>query len=258
MICDAHIHVGYYNRHGQDEPFYYSPRRICSVLKKCGVGEFIYSSTSMQTIGVDYEGVHREMLEVQRLFGRRAHPFLWMSRGYLKRDPTASMSLFGFYEGIKLHGLEMSWIVDSDKLEAVLETADRFHKPVMVHTGHGFNTKPHQYLPFIKSHPNVRFNLAHGCPLREALECLYNAPNVYVDISCMSEADVEHLITCTIGERILWGTDFPTLAARSGESLTANMRRSILAYKLYSEYFDFEGNFHRYLRGECACEQAKA
>ena len=249
MICDAHIHVGYYNRLGQDGPFYYSPRRVCSVLKKCGVGEFIYSSTSMQTIGVDYEGVHREMLEVQRLFGHGAHPFLWVSRRYRRTDPSASLVRFGFYEGIKLHGLEMSWIVDSDKLEAVLETADRFNRPVMVHTGHGFNVCPLKYLPYVKKFPNTRFNFAHGCPLRETMQCLGEAPNLFVDISCMAEADIDLLANSVFTDRILWGTDFPTLAARSGESLTANMRRSVVAYRRLADRVDFEGNFHRFLKG---------
>ena len=249
MICDAHIHVGYYNRCGQDEPFYYSPRRVCSVLKKCGVDEFIYSSTSMQTHGVVYDDVHKEMLEVQRLFGCGAHPFLWISRGYLKQDATAAMVRFGFYEGIKFHGLEMSWIVDGDKLERILATADECKKPVMVHTGHGINVSPLKYLPYVKKHPNIRFNFAHGSPLRETMQCLSDAPNLFVDVSCMAEADVEHLANSAFADRILWGTDFPTLAARSGEPLTANMRRSIATYKRFAEVFDFSGNFHRYLKG---------
>lgn len=249
MICDAHIHVGYYNRYGQDEPFYYSPRRVCSVLKKCGVDEFIYSSTSMQTWGVVFDDVHKEMLEVQRLFGHGAHPFLWVSRGYLRTDPSASLVSFGFYEGIKLHGLEMSWIVDGDKLEPILMTAEKYNKPVMVHTGHGVNVSPLKYLPYIKKHPKVRFNFAHGCPLHETMQCLNEAPNLFVDVSCMSEADIEKLSNSVFTDRVLWGTDFPTLAARSGEPLTANMRRSIATYKRFADSFDFAGNFRWYLKG---------
>lgn len=250
MICDAHIHVGYFNRYGQDRPFYYSPRRVCSVLKKCGVDEFIYSSTSMQTYGVVFDDVHKEMLEVQRLFGRGAHPFLWVSRGYLKQDATASMVRFGFYEGIKLHGLDMSWIVDGEKLERILAAAEECKKPVIVHTGHGINVSPLQYLPYVKRHPGIRFNFAHGCPLSETMQCMHEAQNIFVDVSCMAEADIEHLCNSVFTDRILWGTDFPTLAARSGEPLTANMRRSLAAYNRLAERIDFAENFHRYLKGE--------
>ena len=250
MICDAHIHVGYYNRYGQDGPFYYSPRRVCSVLKKCGVGEFIYSSTSMQTVGVKFDDVHKEMLEVRRLFGNGAHPFLWVSRGYRRVDPAASLSHLGFYEGIKLHGLEMSWIVDDDKLESILATAEKYNKPVMVHTGHYLNTRPLKYLPYVLKHRGVRFNFAHGYPLDEVMQCLDVAQNVFVDVSCMSEIDAERLVNSAFTDRVLWGTDFPTLAARSGESLTANMRRSIATYNRFTDRIDFAGNFHRYLKGD--------
>lgn len=250
MICDSHIHVGYYNRYGQDEPFYYSPRRVYSVLKRCGVDEFIYSSTSMQTWGVVFDDVHTEMLEVKRLFGRGAHPFLWVSRGYRRTDPSASVVGFGFYEGIKLHGLDMSWIVDGDELERVLATAEECNKPVMIHTGHGINVSPLHYLPYVKRHPRVRFNFAHGCPLRDTMQCLHEVPNLFVDISCMPEADIEKLANSVFTDRILWGTDFPTLAARNGESLTASMRRSVAAYNRFADQFDFAGNFHQFLKRE--------
>ena len=250
MICDAHIHVGYYNRYGQAERYYYSPRRICTVLKKCGVDEFIYSSTSMQTIGVEYDGVHKEMLEVQRLFGCGAHPFLWVTRGYQRVDSAASMLRVGFYEGIKLHGLEMTWIVDGDKLERILDVAEECGRPVMLHTGHDINTAPRLWLPHVLRHPGIRFNFAHGNPLMETVRCLSAAHNIFVDVSCMSEADVEWLTNSVFTDRILWGTDFPALAARSGESLTANMKRSLASYRRFSGKVDFAGNFHRYLKGD--------
>lgn len=250
MICDAHIHVGYYNRYGQDEPYYYSPRRVCTVLKKCGVGEFIYSSTSMQTWGIDYEGVHREMAEVQRQFGSGAHPFLWVSRGYLRVDPSVSMLRFGFYEGVKLHGLEMTWIVDSDKLERVLCVAEECGRPVMLHTGYGVNASPRLWLPHVLRHPGIRFNFAHGSPLTETMRCLSEAQNIFVDVSCMSESDVEQLTDSVFTDRMLWGTDFPALAARSGEPLTANMRRNVATCRRFADRIDFAGNFHRYLKGD--------
>ncbi len=138
MICDAHIHVGYYNRKGREEPFYYSPRRICTVLKKCGVDEFIYSSTSMQTKGIDFDGVHREMREVQKIFGKGAHPFLWVTREYLSAHPKLPELGYGFYEGVKLHGLDGSrWATENEEaLEEVLSAAEKYDKPVMIHTGH--------------------------------------------------------------------------------------------------------------------------
>jgi len=48
VILDAHVHMGYYERRGSSEPWYYSPRRVLGVLDRCGVDEFIVSSTCAQ------------------------------------------------------------------------------------------------------------------------------------------------------------------------------------------------------------------
>ena len=48
MVCDAHIHMGYYPRAGYAELFYYSPLRIVGLMDRCDVDEFIVSSTCAQ------------------------------------------------------------------------------------------------------------------------------------------------------------------------------------------------------------------
>lgn len=252
MICDAHIHVGYYSRKGHIEPFYYSPRRICTILKKCAVDEFIYSSTSMQTHGIDYCGVDAEMREVQRLFGKGAHPFLWVTRRYLDSLTRVADIDFKFYEGIKLHGMDGShWATEEkDALEQVLVVADRFGMPVMIHTGTEEDSRPLNYLRFALLHPSVRFNFAHGRPLCEAEKCLEASANVFVDVSCMSADDVHKLIRDGWSNRLLWGTDFPALPASSGESLTRYMRKEIsVCNRLANGGIEFAANFRKYLKG---------
>ena len=75
MICDAHIHTGYYLRAGYAEPFYYSPRRIVGLMDRCGVDEFIVSSTCAQIDGISIADMIREAQEMKRLAGNRAHVF---------------------------------------------------------------------------------------------------------------------------------------------------------------------------------------
>lgn len=249
MICDAHIHVGYYSRIGHAEPFYYSPRRMCTVLKKCGVDEFIYSSTSMQTYGIDYEGVNREMWEVQRIFGKKAHPFLWVTKRYYSASSGVPDLGFGFYEGIKLHGLDGSrWITENgEALENVLAIAERRGKPVMIHTGPGQDEMPTGYLPHILRHPTVHFNLAHGRPLEETEECMSSAANVFADVSCMDPEEILKFADDGWSDRLLWGTDLPALVSYSGESLTKTMREYLKFYNWLAERIDFAANFSRYL-----------
>ncbi len=252
MICDAHIHVGYYNRKGHEEPFYYSPRRICTVLKKCGVDEFIYSSTSMQTFGIDFGDVNREMFEVQKIFGKGAHPFLWVTKRYHFANPSLSDLQYGFYEGVKLHGLDGSqWITENaGALDEVLSVAEKYNKLVMIHTGREEDARPSNYLPFILKHPNLRFILAHGRPAEEVEECMGASINVFADMAYMDPDVIQRYLADGLADRLLWGSDFPTYAAISGRSLTNTMREDIRNYNRLAERIDFAANFRRYLTGK--------
>lgn len=246
MICDAHINIGFqYNKDGKWVS--YSPRRICTVLRKFGVDEFIYSSASMAWGNKSIDNVHKEDVEMQKLFGRGAHPFLWVSRRYMRTDPSLSVLRYGFYEGVNLEVDEL-WKFQDKKLERVLSIAEELKKPVTICTS--YDSLAMWFLEPIKRHPNVRFNLAHGCTLCRTMECLDASENVFVDISGMSDQDIYHLVTTEYDNRILWGTDFPTVAVRYGEPLTANMRRNMLVYNALSERVDFATNFQRYLKGK--------
>lgn len=249
-LCDAHVHVGYFDRKGFDAPFYYSPRRICTVMKKCGVEEFVYSSTSMQTHGVVFADVHREMREVKKLFGAGAHPFLWVTGAYLKEDPTLSALDMGFYEGVKLHGLETDWLNSfSVELESVLSKVEIMRLPVMVHTCGLESSRPLNWLSHAQRHESVNFNFAHGCPIAEAIICLREARNVFVDTACMSDKDLSAICETEVCDRILWGTDFPTLSAKVGDSrLTADYRRSVEKIAK-SQRECFARAFRLYLKG---------
>ena len=73
MICDAHIHVGRFYRMMDAtvfdrSDFYYEPKVVADVLKRCGVDEFIFSSISCQR-HVTISEVEREVHETQEAFG---------------------------------------------------------------------------------------------------------------------------------------------------------------------------------------------
>lgn len=249
MICDAHIHVGYFNRKSLDGPFYYSPRRVCSVLRRCGVDEFIFSSTSMQTKGIVFPDVHDEAREVVKIWGCKAHPFLWVTNEYLRHDPLLSVLEEGLYVGLKLHGRETPWLARkmARKLETVLEIAEERMLPVVVHTGIDSESHPQKWIRWAMRYSTVRFDFAHGSPFEVVAPCLSTAQNVYVDVSCVDEPNVELLAQSAYRRRILWGTDFPALSARSGKSLTQELRMAIGRYSRWTARIDFLKNFHRFI-----------
>ena len=82
MICDAHIHVGRFYRMMDAmtfdrSAFYYEPKVVADVLKRCGVDEFIFSSISCLR-HVTISEIKREVHETQEASGLGAHPFCYL------------------------------------------------------------------------------------------------------------------------------------------------------------------------------------
>jgi len=90
MIYDAHVHVGYYSRLGSRAPFYYSPRRVAGVLHRCGVEDFIVSSTCAQVTSISLADIMREAREMKRVAGGRAHQFFWLAGRFYVDDRNLS------------------------------------------------------------------------------------------------------------------------------------------------------------------------
>ena len=105
-MYDAHVHVGYYSRLGSEVPFYYSPRRVAGVLRRCGVEDFIVSSTCVQVACIPLADVLREAREVKRVAGGRAHQFFWLTGRFYDEERALKVFDTGLYEGLKLHELE--------------------------------------------------------------------------------------------------------------------------------------------------------
>lgn len=89
-----------------------------------------------------------------------------------------------------------------------------------------------------------------GAPFEVIVPCLDEAANIFVDVSCVDDHDVWRLLKSRYAGRVLWGTDFPALSAKSGESLTSTMRKSVRCCRLYSDNADFQHAFTEFLHGK--------
>lgn len=235
MIRDAHVHVGWYPRlrrgAAEPEPFYVSPRRLCSVLRRCGVGAFVFSSTSAQTDGARIADLRREAGEVKRLWGLGAHAFLWLTGCGFDEDPALGELASGLYEGVKLHGGETDWLKERPgDLDRILSVAEARGLPVQVHCGENPGTRPLEWQPVARRHPRLRFDFAHCRPADEAAEAMCGAPNVWADVSFADSATVRSLVAAGCGGRLLFGTDFPARMAHSTNGLTALYRADVRAF----------------------------
>lgn len=221
MIFDCHVHMGYYARAGHDEPFYYSPRRIVGVLNRCGVDEFIVSSTCAQVEGIRIKDIVHEAREMKRLVGGRAHIFFWLSGRLYDEDPTMAWFQTGLFEGIKLHECETPWSQKRRRdLEKILSFAEIHGLPVMFHAGPTGWCRPPKLADVARKHPTIRFNFAHCRPMKGMAKVIAECPNVWTDTAYMHFAEFPMLRNCDWHGRLMFGTDLPVWQAQENIRLT--------------------------------------
>ena len=215
MIHDAHIHMGYFPRVGYAEPFYYSPRRIVGLMDRCGVDEFIVSSTCAQVEGISVKDMIREAQEMKRLAGRRAHVFCWVSGRMVNEEPSLKFLDCGVYEGIKLHEAETAWSQSrTDDLTRILMEAQARRWPVQFHCGESDGMRPVELAKWAERFPTVNFDFAHCRPMAEMAEVIATHENVFTDCSYMPPELMSRLGEFDWRGRLMFGSDFPAYHAR--------------------------------------------
>lgn len=227
MFCDAHVHIGYYSRIGRGEPFYYSPRRIFGVLNRCGVDEFLVSSTCAQVNGIGIAEIIREAREMKRLAGGRAHIFFWLSGLLYDEDPTMRWIETRLFEGIKLHECETPWLQKRQKdLERILVFAEGHGMPVMFHAGAAGWCRPSKLAKIANEHPRIRFDFAHCRPMDEMAKVVAECPNVWTDTAYMFRGEFPKLRDYNWNGRLMFGSDLPVWQALEDTSLAKQYRET--------------------------------
>lgn len=223
-ICDAHIHVGYFPRIDKKEIFYYSPARISYYLRKANIEEFIFSSTNA-TWDTTGNAMHKEALEVKRIFKNKAHAFFWLNEEYFRTDLNLE-KLPNFYEGLKLHGGQTRWIEKKDLLNRVFSIASDRNFKIQIHTSNDEINRIKNYIPFCEKYPKVRIDLAHGKKLEDAKIALKECNNVFIDTSFMKKDDIKQLYDIN-SSRIMFGSDIPAFKYFWNVSITKYLRNKI-------------------------------
>lgn len=248
MLCDAHVHVGCYSRKGRVVPFYYSPRRIVGVLNRCGVDEFIISSTCAQVEEIGIADIVREAREVKRLAGPRAHIFFWLSGHLYDDDPEMRWLDLGLFEGFKMHEGETAWMQRRQKdMRRIMSVADERGLPVMVHAGTVARCRPSELAKLARDFPSIRFNFAHCRPMAEMAKVIAECPNVWTDTAYMAFDEFQRLRDHDWHGRLMFGSDLPVWQAHEDSGLTMRYRKSI--QRFYSIWrFDMpDFAFRKYL-----------
>lgn len=248
MVCDAHVHVGAIGDARTRRAF--EPSEIVAVLREHGVSEFIFSSMNSQA-GSPFGKIEQDAVETKEAFGTGAHAFYWLAGRFYDDDPELKALDSGLWEGVKLHELETPWVKtrpgDLDRILSILEERD---VPVQFHTGEDRGCYPHELLPFVKRHPQLRVDFAHCRPYLETIACLKGCPNLFADTAFMSPEHYPELVAAGMEKRVMFGTDLPIQGGYSDEPISVLYGRELEAVRRsgYSEDV-MSGNFHRFLAG---------
>ncbi len=247
MICDAHIHMGYYPRDGYAEPFYYSPRRIAGLMHRCGVDQFIVSSTCAQVEELSIADMIREAREMKRIAGNRAYVFCWISGRMLDEDPKLSFLDCGYYAGIKLHEAETAWNQERpDDLARILSEALSRRWPVQFHCGESEGMRPAELAKWAERFPTVNFDFAHCRPMAEMAEVIATHENVFTDCSYMPPEQMSRLGDFDWRGRLMFGSDFPAYHARDCGGFAERYRQHTMRWRRMG--LNDETGFKSYLR----------
>jgi len=202
VIFDSHIHIGqFYEK-------YYSPEYIASFLKDMNIQKAIVSSTTI--CEENYEKVISEITELIQIAGNKIFPMLWITPKMLKEDKH-----YLFLESdidwkcIKVHGFIHNWHPNGKILQHAINIASELKIPFLFHTGGIERCDAGAYLKTIERNSQQQFILAHGRPVKQAIEVLSQCSNAWVDTAFMPIEDIKTLVAEGFIDRVLFGTDFP-------------------------------------------------
>lgn len=202
MIADSHVHVGAFRGR------YFPPEQVIAFLLRRGVSRFVVSATAAAT------GHHAEALrDLEHTIACAPNsviPLLWVAPELLRCDPGLERALAALpYRGLKIHGRAHHWDPAGRPLRRVLAIARERRLPVLIHTGGDAACDAGAYARALRIESGTTAILAHGRPIDQTCDVLTTCPTAWVDTAFMPLQDLDRLMTCGLGDRVLFGSDVP-------------------------------------------------
>ena len=218
MLCDAHVHVGYFRSR------YFSPEDVVRGLWRLGVNRWAVSSTS--TSGKPWAFVRREYERIYELASKRSVLLLWLTPELLTQSRDLRKYDVLPFRGLKIHGAN-GWQADGKPLRRAFAIARERNWPVVVHTGGSPAYDAGRFGSLGKMFPHTPIVLAHGRPVDQTLAVMRQAPNAWVDTAFMPLRDVRQLLMAGMSRRMLFGSDYPAPTCFFKTPLATYYRRRV-------------------------------
>ena len=242
MLIDTHVHIGHMLG------FDMTPEDVLYSMERYGVDFSLVSN--IEAAEFDHEGrpisdyfqksqneVFRDTLEFAAQYPERIGAMPWLKIATEQPDEEFVDLLDknrSLVYGFKLHPFHSRTAPDDPKLEPYYELAERYHLPIVSHTGGCEEARSiHLYNAAVR-HPELDFVMVHmdlGTDSSEALDLLEKADNLYGDTTWVPVQTVIKAVQRFGSGKILFGSDNPIdgpdtyLHNRTGDR------------SLYQEYF---------------------
>lgn len=115
-------------------------------------------------------------------------------------------------KGIKVHPYHSKTFFDSERVEPYIRLAQKYHLPVVSHTGGCEEAHPKYVYHMAVRYPDVNFVMVHmglGTDNREAVELMDRADNLYADTTWVPVETAVEVIRRYGSKRIVFGSDTP-------------------------------------------------
>ena len=243
MIIDTHVHIGSgLNFHLKSEDVLYSMERYhidFSLVSAIEAAEFDHVGAPVpKELQTSQNDVFRIALDFAARYPERIGALPWMKlHSELPDDEFIELLEKNRHlvYGIKFHPYHSRVAPDDPKIEPIYEMAQKYHLPIVSHTGGCEEARSiHLYNAAVK-HPELDFVMVHmdlGSDNSEAIELLGQADNLYGDTTWVPVHSTLKAIEKWGSGKILFGSDNPI----DGKDTYLHNRKGDRS--LYQEYFN--------------------
>ena len=242
MRIDTHVHIGHMLGFDMTpEDVLYSMDRYAvdfSLVSDIEAAEFDHEG---RPISSDFQQtqneVFRDTLEFAAQYPERIGAMPWLKIATELPDEEFIELLDknrSLVYGFKFHPYHSRVAPDDPRLEPIYELAERYHLPIVSHTGGCEEARSIHLFNAARKHPDIDFVMVHmdlGTDNSEAIELLGMADNLYGDTTWVPVKSVLKAVDLYGSGKLLFGSDNPVdgpdtyLHNRAGER------------SLYQEYF---------------------
>ncbi len=205
MIIDVHNHVGTDVMGTKG-----CPEDLLSIMQISHIDKSVIFALDEVDRGETYEVPNKKIIQLCRKYPEK---FIGVCRVQPKAGDNALKEMERCQKAglsaLKLHPRTEQFGPDSTR--EVLDLAQNFNWPILLHTDHNVAATPSEWKPIFKKYPKLSFVLLHGGKDHwpAAAEVSKACDNVFVETSTLSYNRTRMLIERAGAEKIIFGSDYP-------------------------------------------------